>query len=120
MFANCNAAVTTDTVQFFSSSTLREGKKKKNIAPATKGSISDRFLAEGFSFFSCNNIHPDGFTVSFSCPCDPLEGKGLETVIRGLKTLMAGKEAALQKRMWGPGGLQVEEEPAACPCSSQG
>lgn len=86
MFANCNAAVTTDTVQFFSSSTLRH---EKNIAPATKGSIIARSLAEGFAFLF-SNIHPDGLTVPFSHLCDPLEGKGLETVIRGQKTIMAG------------------------------
>lgn len=86
MFANCNAAGTTDTVQFFSSSALRE---EKNIASATNGSISDRSLAEGFSFLY-SNIHPDGFIVPFSCPYDPLQGKGLETVIRGPKIIMAG------------------------------
>lgn len=26
----------------------------------------------------------------------------------------------MQERIWGPDGQQVEEEPAACPCSNQG
>lgn len=102
MFANCNAALTTDTVQFFSSSTLRE---EKNITPATKGSssallLSDRSHAEGFPFLF-SNIHLDGFLVPCSCPCDPLEVRVLEKVMRGLKITRTGEGAALRKNIWG-------------------
>lgn len=102
MFANCNVAVTTDTVQFLSSSTLRE---EKTITPATKGGssallLSGRSLAEGFPFLF-SNIHLDGFLVPCSCPCDPLEVQVLETVMRGLKIIRTGEGAALQKKIWG-------------------
>lgn len=102
MFANCNAAVTTDTVQFFSSSTLRE---EKNITLATKGSSSalllgERSLAEGFPFLF-SNIHLDGYPVPCCRPYDPLEVQVLEIVMRGLNTIMAGQGAALQKKIWG-------------------
>jgi len=31
-----------------------------------------------------------------------------------------GWKAALQKSLWGPGGHEVDHEPAMCPCSKAG